>query len=155
MNNILITAGTTALALRLKKNLSPNFNVFLADSNEIPSVVKNQYLQLPKDNSFSFVHEVLKVALDSHINYILPLNDKEIIRLSQNITLFEEYGIDVLIPEADELLTIKTTNNPDKSLPLALLQNGKNLINGDQTKLSVSGLGYISDSEEDFILVAL
>lgn len=155
MNNILVTAGTTAVALRLKNLLSANFNIFLGDSKEIPFAVKEQYLQLPKDSSFSFVHEILKIALDNKLNYILPLVDKEILRLSQNLTLFEEYGINILAPEPDILLTLNTTNNPDKSLQLVLLENGKNLINGEQTDLSLTGLGFLSDSKEDFVLVAL
>lgn len=153
MNKILITAGTSALAFRLKNNLSNQFTFVLGESDEIPSVLKNQYIQTPKDSSPSFVHEILKIALDNNINKVIPLRDTEIIKLSKSLTIFEEYGISILIPESATLSDIKTLSNPDKSIPLSLLDHGTDLISGNKTNLEMSGLVSISDEGNDFILI--
>lgn len=155
MKNILITAGTTSLAFKVKNILSDNFHVSLGTKEEIPSIIKNQYITLAKESSNSYINELLKIALDNNINYLLPLSSSEAIVLSQNKVLFEEYDITILIPEFNELNNIQSTNNPDKTLNLSLLDKGFDLISQKQSYVKTSGLGIISDSENDFILVIL
>lgn len=154
MQNILITSGTTSLALRLKNILSDKYNVILSTSAEIPSVMKNHYLQLPNDSSPIFVHELLKLALSNNIIYVLPLIGSEILILSQNKVLFEEYNIKLLIPNNSLMDTLDTISTVDKSMELALLDNGTDLITGNKTSIQIDGLGLISDSGDEFILIA-
>lgn len=155
MNNILITAGTTSLAFKVKNLIANDFNVSLGTAEEIPSIFEKNYIKLPKESSNSFINETLKTSLDNSINYLLPLTISEALILSQNISLFEEYGITILIPPFNVLNSIITTNLPDKEMNLSLLNNGYDFIKQKQTPLTISGLGILSDSEIDFILVIL
>lgn len=152
MINILITSGTHALALRAKKKIASHFNVILGVSGDIPTVVKNQFIQLPQYSSSTFIHEILKIALNNNIKYILPLNGKEISLLSEVVPLFDEYDVKIIAPSKDDLLDIKTMINPDKSFDLTLLIDGMNIIEEKPTDMSISGFGILSDSEKELII---
>lgn len=96
---ILITAGTTGFAHKLKRLLDKG-NVFIfADQEEMPAFVSNySFIRIPAGGSFSFTHELLKCCLDEEIDYVFPLRKAEIKSLAEAAQLFEEYGIKVVIP---------------------------------------------------------
>lgn len=153
MNNLLITAGTTGLALRAKNMLADHFTINLGSSADIPSVLKNKIIGLPESSSPSFVHEILKIALDNNFSSILPLEANEILNLSKSIALFKEYGINILTPSPAHLAEIETITNPDKSMALTLLIAGLDISQNLQTDLDFSGFGILSDSTQHFLLV--
>jgi len=155
MNKILVTAGTHALAYRIKNELNGKLLVSLATADDIPSILKDQFIKLPSISSTSIVHEILKIALDNNFTYILPLSLTEIIKLSESLTLFEEYNITILVPEFHSLRNIQTIKSPNKNLPLSLIHNGYDIISGKPSAIKTNGLIITSDSEEEFALATL
>lgn len=155
MQKILITQGVNSLAFRIKNILSNSFIVTLASSSEVPSVLKDSYLNIPKVESSSFQHEMLKLAIDNEIDYILPLHIKEISLLSQSLVLFEEYGIKVLVPVPSQLAELPYMNSLPKELDLVLLDQGVDLISAKNVGVSITGLGVLSDSGDEFILMTV
>lgn len=154
MKSILITGGTTALALKLKMLLKNNFTVILGASGEIPLVLADNYLVTPNDSSISFAHEMLKLSLDHGLHYILPLFKEEIEQLSKNHSLFTEYGITILVPNTETLKSLCYIQEIDKSLSLLLLENGYDHLQQTTTDLKITGLGVRSDMLHQFTLVA-
>lgn len=155
MQSILITAGTTSLALKVKNILANKFDITLGTSGDIPSILKNTYIQLPKENTIGYIHEILKIALDNNFNYILPLTVAEAYILSKNLIIFEEYDIKILLTEPAVMEELMTIDNPSNTMPLVLLENGVDLISGKKTNSAWTGLGVLSDEESDFAIVLL
>jgi hypothetical protein len=121
MEKILITYATRPLGLRVAKLLEQKMQVEKASSDEIPSVLRSIYTNLPQAESPVYAHELLKLALDKNCNYLLPLGIIEIQALSESIVLFEEYGITVLCPPRALLEHINVLSKPAGSVPLHLI----------------------------------
>ncbi len=157
MNKILITAGTTSLALKIKNLLSTKMDVILGTSDEIPSVLEQKIIKLSNHTSNSFTHELLKIALDNNLNYILPLRLKEIEILSQSYILFEEYDIKILAPQTLSLDTIEIVDLIENQNELVLNYNHYDLLNNvnHNQKINGLGLGLASNKYENFKLIAL
>ena len=101
---ILITAGTTGLAHKLKRLLDKGDVFVFADQEDMPAFVSNyRFIRIPPGDSFSFAHELLKCCLDQEIDYVFPLRKAEIKSLAEAVQLFEEYGIKVVIPAKETL----------------------------------------------------
>lgn len=154
MKQILITAGTTTLTLKLKSILTKSFNVLLGYSEEIPFLSSDKYLKLPKESSNSFVHEFLKACLDKEIQYLLPIYKEEILLLSENIPLFKEYGITILIPPPIVLKDLAMVQEIENYDDLQLLEEGYDHLLNKTTDLKITGLGTRSNSRHNFTLVA-
>lgn len=99
---VLITAGLSQEAYRLKRILNINEVVF-ADESPLPQIPGGKSLIIPPHTSVSFVHEVLKACLDLHITKVYPLKFGEVIELSKARSLFLEYNIALIIPSVEWL----------------------------------------------------
>ncbi len=155
MNSILITYATRPFAIRVAKSLSSKFNLLLATSDEIPSVMVDKYIQIPRGVNPTYAHEVLKIALDRGCDYILPLGLDEIKSLGESLVLFEEYGIRVLCPNHLQLPNLDILENPNKELALSLLIDKYDLFSDEDRPFDFNGLGIVSDSGEEFILTVV
>ncbi|MBP3943084.1 hypothetical protein J5U18_05835 [Sphingobacteriaceae bacterium WQ 2009] len=146
--NILLTFGTRAFAQRIAKMLTAEFNVFFASAEEIPTVLlaAGNYLKIPAGLLPTYAHELLKIALDKKIDYILPLGMHEIRTLADASILFEEYGIQVLSPHRDTLEDQVFLEEPMREIPTSLVSQGRDLLTGQQlTDATISGLVIASD----------
>ena len=152
MQKLLITYGTRPLAQRLSKILLPEFEVFLATSEEIPSFLSSNFPKIPTGANPTFAHEMLKLSLDKQIDFLLPLGLPEIQSLANSKILFEEYGIEVLSPNTEVLETLFVLENPASSVPMSLLWNGKSLNGTANYSDSLSGLYAISDEGDEVAL---
>lgn len=101
---ILITAGTTTQAHKLKRLLDKEETFIFADQ-EIPAFVSSsfRFIQIPQGDSFSFAHELLKNCLDEEVDCVFPLRKAEILSLAEAVQLFEEYGVKVVVPVKEKL----------------------------------------------------
>lgn len=154
MKRILITGGTTSLAFKVKMLMKDTFDILLGDAREIPAILGDHFINLPKVSSRSYPHEMLKIALDHDLKYILPLYKEEIFLLSDNLSLFSEYEVKILIPTPAILKHIDIDQIADKSQPLILLEEGYDLMKQSTTELKLTGLGVHSNNQFQFTLVA-
>jgi hypothetical protein len=101
---VLITGAAAAGAHRLQRILELD-QVIFADQQDLPKALftKTQFFQIPKGDSSTFAHQLLRLALDQSIDMIFPLRRDEIAALSETKKLFEEYNIDILVPDSAEL----------------------------------------------------
>lgn len=149
----MVTCATRSFGMRVAKLLSDKFDVVKSTSDEIPDLLKDQFIKIPTGVNPVFCHELLKACLDNNCNYILPLDLSEIQSISESIILFEEYGIEVLSPTLADLEELEVVQNPPKEISLSLISRGKSLLEDNMIlTVQVSGLGLLSDSGEDFIL---
>lgn len=155
MNKILISAGTTALALKIKNKLPQGLTVQLGDADEIPTVLKQQYLKLPKVTSPSFAHQILKIALDNGITKILPLRAEEIKKLSPSITLFDEYNISILAPTPRQYLELKKISSYQEINTLFLIEGNRNLFDEKINNLRINGLFTLTADQKELALISL
>ncbi|MDN3588908.1 hypothetical protein QWY86_19680 [Pedobacter aquatilis] len=101
---ILITGGNNAKALKLLKAF-PNHFILLADYGDVPgmSTVHYAFKTLGILNKDSIAHILLNFCITESIDAIIPLNSYEIEPIAKSAVLFNEYGIEVLTPDADSL----------------------------------------------------
>ncbi len=99
---ILITGGNNAKALKLMKAFPSHF-VLLADYGDVPGIITEKYAfsSLGVLNKDSIAHILLNFCITEAIDCIIPLHDYEIEPLAKSAVLFGEYGIQVLLPDAD------------------------------------------------------
>lgn len=99
---ILITGGNNAKALKLMKAFPGHF-VLLADYGDVPGIVTENYAfsSLGVLNKDSIAHILLNFCITEAIDCIIPLHAYEIEPLAKSAVLFGEYGIQVLLPDAD------------------------------------------------------
>lgn len=97
--SILITAATTAESYQLKNKLGSD-DIILGDFMELPELMvkTGKMISLPNPASNSYSHQVLTLCLDRNINTIYPLRKEEQQLLKEAGQLFEEYGIEIVIP---------------------------------------------------------
>jgi len=155
MDTLLITYATRPFSMRIAKSLASKFTLLSATSDEIPSVMAEQYIKIPRGVNPTFAHELLKIALDKGCKYILPMGLDEVQTLSESIILFEEYGIQVLCPNHLALAELEVLENPHKDLELSLLINQYDVLTDEQRPIGYNGLGIVSDSGEEFILAVV
>lgn len=99
---ILITGGNNAKALKLMKAFPSHF-VLLADYGDVPAIISENYAfaTLGKLNRDSIAHILLNFCITESIDSIIPLHHFEMEPLAKSSVLFNEYGIQVLLPDAD------------------------------------------------------
>jgi hypothetical protein len=99
---ILITGGNNAKALKLMKAFPSHF-VLLADYGDVPGIITENYAfsSLGLLNKDSIAHILLNFCITEAIDCIIPLHDYELEPLAKSAVLFSEYGIQVLLPNAD------------------------------------------------------
>jgi hypothetical protein len=96
---ILITAATSAESYRHKNKLGTE-DVILGDYLELPELMlkTGKMIQLPNPASGSYSHQMLTLCLDRNIDTVYPLRKEEQGLLAEARQLFEEYGIDMILP---------------------------------------------------------
>ncbi|WP_410221307.1 hypothetical protein [Pedobacter sp.] len=161
MAKILITAATTATAIKIKKAFA-GFKLILADYGEVPQLQTENYsfLSLGNQNKESTAHILLTSCLDQDVNMILPLYRFEIEAVSKAVTLFTEYGIKVLLPHIDLLSQYDVQIDPKNWL---ILENGNILYqsfpdhvkNEEAANLKLNGAFYIETQTEKLGLISI
>ncbi len=152
MEKILITFGTHPLAQRLGKLLNTSFSLLFASSEPFPNILLRQnYRKIPTGVNPTFAHEVLKICLDEGITQVLPLGKKEIQPLNETRVLFQEYGIELLVPQDTKAFFV--LDNPSRELNVRVYKDGVDVLLGEQmaNDTAFSGAGILSDSEEEMI----
>ena len=95
---ILITSAISAKAHRLKSKLNTS-GIILGDYHDLPDFMlkKGEMIKLPNPKSIAYQHEMLTLCLDSCIDIIYVLDNKEAELLLESKQLFIEYNIDIQI----------------------------------------------------------
>ncbi len=108
---VLITAGKSALAYKLKKAFHGD-TLFLADYGDMPGVPLQDtiWLSLGKYQKDALIHVLLAKCLDQQVDCLIPLYQQEIEMLLQARLLFEEFGITLLLPEIEAYSFPSTSN---------------------------------------------
>lgn len=101
----MITGGKSIQALKLVKTYE-NDTVTLADYGEMPSFPSAKYrlISLGERNDDIIAHNLLNHCLDEGADAIIPLHAFEITELSKSTVLFEEFNIQVLTTEANQII---------------------------------------------------
>lgn len=101
---ILITGGKSATTLKLLKAFTGH-EIVLADYGEIPSFPSSNYtfITLGEVND-AIAHNILNICLDYGIEMVLPLHEFEINHIAESKVLFQEFNIQVLLPEQTDIL---------------------------------------------------
>lgn len=147
---VLITGAAAAGAYRLQRTLELG-QVIFADQQDLPKALfsTTQFFQVPHGNSSSFAHQILRLALDHSIDMIFPLRRDEIIALSEAKKLFEEYAIDIIVPDSGEI-TALLKNSTSAGDEIVVVKDGM-LLSGqflEQNDLpALTGL-FICPSEQ-------
>ncbi len=83
----------------------PSHFVLLADYGEVPAILTESYAfkSLGDLNRDSIAHILLNFCITEGIDAVLPLHDYEVEPLAKSSVLFDEYGVGVLTPPAEEL----------------------------------------------------
>ena len=98
----MITGAVAAQAYQLHRHLDNADEVFFADSADVPMLSKNsKFLKIPFGDSSAFAHSLLSICLDHGIQKVYPLRKSELLPLAEARTLFDEYGIQLIVPEKD------------------------------------------------------
>ncbi|PWS28537.1 hypothetical protein DHW03_01385 [Pedobacter yonginense] len=155
---ILITGGNHAKALKLLKAF-PNHFVLLADYGEIPVINTEKYAfaSLGKLNEDSIAHILLNFCITEAIDSIIPLHNFEVLAIAKSSVLFGEYGIQVVLPEAeviDQYLGEKAPTFPD----FAVFISGECIFtsNTDLPKVDYKNLnGVFAFNKEGFKLFTI
>lgn len=149
---ILITGGKTATALKLIKAFD-GCEILLADYGDMPVINPNAYsfASLGTWNADVLAHNLLTKCLDYGVDMLVPLYEAEINALAKSLVLFEEFGLNVLLPTNPVYKSVKVTdwlvfdngkllystseNNLDLALQATL--NGVYAIDAETKKLSL------------------
>jgi len=115
LKTILITAGSHAKACLLSHFIGEGANLIFGDKNNIA-------FKIPDENSASFAHELLSLCLSNHISHVIPLKEKEVVALAEAKILFEEYEIQVLIPDLNQLKILGDISE-DEFVPFLTVKN--------------------------------
>ncbi len=101
---VLITGGKSALALKMLKAFELH-QVLLADYGEMPNFSSSAYtfISLGEKNEDTIAHTLLNQCLNEGVDLILPLHAFEIIPIAKAKVLFNEFNIELLLPNADDL----------------------------------------------------
>lgn len=159
MGSILITQGTRPFAQRVARQLPAGQRIVFGAADEMPEVLlqSGNYIRLPNARSSAFAHEMLKICLDRQLTKLIPLGKQELGRLMEAKVLFEEYGMQLLLPERHAMETLMVIENPPAQLPVMVLENG--LPIGDHTAsrmdAALSGVFTQSDSGDEIALCCI
>ena len=109
MKNILITSAGRRVSLvkffqnELKK-IFTNSKVYTTDANPLFSSacrVSDGFFEVPRVSDPNYINILLQIAKNNNIELIIPTIDTELLILAQNITVFEEQNIKILISDYD------------------------------------------------------
>lgn len=97
---VLITGGKSALALKIAKAFTQH-QVVLADYGEVPLFSK--LISLGEKNEDTIAHTLLNACLDEEVEVILPIHKFEVAAVTKAKVLFNEFNIDLLLPDGDDV----------------------------------------------------
>ena len=129
MKKILFTGGGGAGSEAIWKSLNIDYEIFFADAsiNRInPNIPKENVFKIPLASNSKFVNQVLKLAKDYKIDFIVPGVDEELELFAENLNLFNPTKI--VIPVIDFIKTMG-----DKYKMVDLLKN--NSVRVPRTRL--------------------
>lgn len=114
----------------------PSHFVLLADYGEVPGIITENYAfaSLGTLNKDSIAHILLNFCITEAIDCIIPLHHYEVEPLAKSAVLFGEYGIQVLLPEADTVagyMKAEETAYPD----FAVFIQGDRIFSGSDSPL--------------------
>lgn len=123
---LLITGGTALASLKLLKAFERH-EVILADYGDVPMLNSNSYqlMSLGVKNEEIAAHHLLSTCLDAGIDTVLPLHAFEISATAKAKVLFGEFGIQVLVPQAEELAHYLNQTKAPKLTDWAVYDSGK------------------------------
>lgn len=158
---ILLTGSKSAVALKLLKAFT-NHQVVLADYGDVPLFVTQHYelISLGNKNEDSLAHTLLNNCLNQGVDAILPIYSFEIEPLAKAEVLFNEYNIEILLPNMFELANYFKLNQVTENW--AVFNQGDLIFStkDDQTvaelgKLkNLNGAFYITPNHE-FVLLTI
>lgn len=119
MTKVLLTGAQSALSYKAKRLLLAD-EVLLGDYLPVPAMAALQ--QLPDPASGVYIHEFLKICLALGVERVYPIRRAEALALQHSGALFAEYGIEMALPEAADLMNTPAYL-PDLATAL-LLQDG-------------------------------
>lgn len=152
---VLITGGKSAQSYKILKAFE-GYQILLADYGDIPAFAAGnyQFISLGERNEETIAHHLLNTCLDHEADLILPLHEFEVAAVAKAMVLFEEFNIQVLLPEQTELLKyFHSQEEVRKGHHWALFAKGKLLFSPEpsealveigQTK-GLNGLFYIPE----------
>ena len=77
----------------------------MADYGDIPSFPSAQYKFITlRDVNDAIAHNILNICLDYGVDMVLPLHEFEINPIAKSTVLFQEFNIQVLLPELTDIL---------------------------------------------------
>jgi carbamoyl-phosphate synthase large subunit len=83
-------------------------DLFIADADENASgrfLLLDKFVKIPSANEENFCYEILKICIERNIEVIFPLVTRELFKLSQNIQLFSDHNIRVIVSDYESLQT--------------------------------------------------
>lgn len=106
--NVLITSAGQRVSLVkfFKKELQlmyPNNSLYTADLNPTlaPAChISDGFFSVPRVDSDIYISSLLKICIDNNIGLIIPTIDTELLVLSQNIDLFRENKINIVVSDS-------------------------------------------------------
>jgi hypothetical protein len=120
---ILITGGNSSTALKLLKAFKTD-QVILADYGDVPSFPSSnyQFITLGIKNEDTIAHTILNNCLDNDVDAVLPLHTFEIEAVAKASVLFNEFNIEVFLPNTTALNQFL---NGSKADDWVIFKNGK------------------------------
>jgi len=161
---ILITGGKSATALKLVKAFDI-YQVVLADYGEVPSFISKAYslISLGAKNEDTLAHTLLNKCLDEGIDLLLPIHHFEIEAVAKAKTLFNEFNIQILLPNRKELDQYFNIENSYKADDWVVFRAGEivfttnnEVISKDNNQKNLNGAFYlIKDDKTQFKLITI
>lgn len=123
---LLITGGTAATALKILKAFEGH-EVVLADYGDVPTVSTKAYhfISLGVKNEDIVAHNILNACLNEGADMVLPLYSFEAEAIAKSKVLFNEFGIEVLLPEPADLPVYLHRGIILKTIDWAVYEHGK------------------------------
>lgn len=103
---ILITGGKSIQALKIKNTFNDSY-VVLADYGDAPQFPSDNYcfISIGERNDTIIAHNLLTICLDQAVDTLMPLYDFEIEEVIKSSVLFQEFNINILVPEKGQVIS--------------------------------------------------
>ena len=136
---ILITGGTSATALKILKAFS-TYEVILGDYGEVPSFSSTAYnlISLGDRNDDTIAHSLLNNCLDLGADFILPLSGFEVEAVAKAAVLFNEFGINILLPSRANLDQYFNPGENNKSTDWLVFVDGEIIFTTVQNDILIT-----------------
>ncbi len=95
MSFVLVTGAASAAAYKVK-SLFNSDNLLFGDYEPLPPMPSLRIL--PSPSSASYIADFLKFCLEENITQVYTIRRKEVLALMNAKLLFEEYGIQLVLP---------------------------------------------------------